>query len=310
MKKTLLTLTAALGLTISATTGQARLGWTLDQCRQKYGTEKKIARSADLNLPVYIFETPYFKIITWMMDGKVVYIDYVALPEWTPTGLFNFYTQDVIDAIVRKNVGDQKLIEKGTGIAGSLRYETKDRTIIYISPPKNIQSQLEPQPNYDFSDINASNAAKNAAINRVAIERYQARKAQRDCESSVRQAEETMWQAAKMPNTDGALALVTLNWRFSGPTTDNPYAPTAPVYSSAQILPITIAGWHVAGTGAFFGTPNPYWGPGTDTDLVLENPTTGQHVIWVLNRAKTGLAAGYVLNPTVPPSSGWRAVNH
>jgi len=144
--KSLAILAVGLFATLNA---NARLGWTLDQCRQKYGTEKKTTRNADLDTPVYIFETPYFKIIAGMMDGKVTPITYVAIPEWTPTGLFNFYTRDVIDVIVRKNVGDQKLIEESSGIAGLLSYKTKDGTSVNISPP-NGQYNEEHVPMIDF----------------------------------------------------------------------------------------------------------------------------------------------------------------
>jgi hypothetical protein len=140
MKKTLSILIGFASLTI-ANTGQARLGWTLDQCRQKYGTEQKILQDAVLGTPVYFFETPYFEIIAFMLEGRVGTIKYIAKPDLTYRAIgpdmapglpepFSFYTQDVIDDIIRKNVGDQKLI-----LDNSETFRTKDGTIIYISLP-------------------------------------------------------------------------------------------------------------------------------------------------------------------------------
>jgi hypothetical protein len=63
--------------------------------------------------------------------------------------------------------------------------------------------------------------------------------------------------------------------------------------------------------GKFFGAGN--YGDSTSkalgsyTSLVLENPTTGQHVIWVFSADYQSLAAGYWL-PTQAPE--WHVANH
>ena len=76
---------------------------------------------------------------------------------------------------------------------------------------------------------------------------------------------------------------------------------SSPNYSSATVstsikLP---TGWHIAGTGDFNGDGS--------TDLALENPTTGQCVVWMLDSAHQTVTAGYWL-PT--QSTQWRIVNH
>jgi len=110
----------------------ARLGWTLDQCRQKYGTEKK-ERDGTLDTPVYIFETTYFQINARLVNDKVAAIEYIAKEDSSYLLLppFYFYTQDVINEIVRKNVGDQELIQR----ARPHEYDTKDGTYVYTDPP-------------------------------------------------------------------------------------------------------------------------------------------------------------------------------
>jgi hypothetical protein len=70
------------------------------------------------------------------------------------------------------------------------------------------------------------------------------------------------------------------------------------------------AGWQIEGSGKFFGAGNygdsACYTLGQDTDLVLGNPTTGQHVIWVFDAQGHGVA-GYWL-PTEAPA--WHVANH
>jgi hypothetical protein len=107
--------------------------------------------------------------------------------------------------------------------------------------------------------------------------------------------------------TDGRIAFAHL----VGAPGDNPMV-TDPTYCSYTISSVRVpVGWHIAGSGKFFGAGN--YGDytskalGSYTSLVLENATTGQHVIWVFRADYQSLAAGYWL-PTQSPD--WRVANH
>jgi hypothetical protein len=161
----------AVGL-FAALNANARLGWTLDQCRQKYGTEEKIVRDGNLYTPVYIFQTTYFQINTRLLNDKVAAIDYVAKANFGPAPVppFGFYTQDVIDSIVRKNIGDQKLIPGECKTAGTLYYETKDGTSVYIDPPNGSYNEEQGQrPIISLASAESRNVSNLTAQQKAAL---------------------------------------------------------------------------------------------------------------------------------------------
>jgi hypothetical protein len=131
-----------------ASAAHARLGWTLDQCRQKYGYEELMNQGLDG--PVYTFYTTYFRIVAFMLDGKVKAIQYWARPNIAVDdgNYFKFYTKAAIDDIIHKNIGDQKLIPAGAGT-----YLTKEvgGIDIYLSPASgNINNDNEPYIEIDL----------------------------------------------------------------------------------------------------------------------------------------------------------------
>jgi hypothetical protein len=145
MIRTLLTIIGCL----CALSAHARLGWTLEQCRQNYGPEKStLSTAGDPDLPTYLFEAQYFKIIVSMLDDKVEYIKYEAKPDpdaWINTEEFKFYTQPVINDILEKNLGKQKLIRsREDDFQGSLCYHATDGAEIFIDPPKGKYEENDP----------------------------------------------------------------------------------------------------------------------------------------------------------------------
>jgi hypothetical protein len=105
---------------------------------------------------------------------------------------------------------------------------------------------------------------------------------------------------------DGRIAFAHLKTANEG-ATSGPYQ-----YSTYTISGDRVGGgWQVAGSGKFFGAGNygdyTSYALGRHTSLVLENASTGQHVIWVFNYDYQSLAAGYWLPNDAPE---WRVANH
>jgi hypothetical protein len=121
-----------------ALSAQARLGWTLEQCRQQYGAETKTLEEPELHAPAYVFDTKYFEITATILDGKVEMMQYQAKPDpdaWVSSEEFKYYTQAIINDILEKNLGSQKLIRSpDDDFQGALGYRTKDGARILYNP--------------------------------------------------------------------------------------------------------------------------------------------------------------------------------
>lgn len=97
MKRTLLTVAVAASLIAAATNNaQARIGWTLEQCKAAYGEGVAVWGGQYHN-----FQVGDFKIRVQIYDGKVIKIDYTK-PGEDPTPEF---TPDEAQTILLKNSG-------------------------------------------------------------------------------------------------------------------------------------------------------------------------------------------------------------
>jgi hypothetical protein len=76
MKKMMLLLTAALGLTMSA---HARLGWTLDDCQNMWGAPVRVTYDSSINQTFYIFRAqPNLFTQVCLLNGYVQSIGYFS----------------------------------------------------------------------------------------------------------------------------------------------------------------------------------------------------------------------------------------
>jgi hypothetical protein len=74
MKKTILLLTAAFGLTMSA---HARLGWTMEDCRAHWGDPINVFHNSQFNLDGYNFRvSPELVAQVWFLNDRVQSLDY------------------------------------------------------------------------------------------------------------------------------------------------------------------------------------------------------------------------------------------
>jgi hypothetical protein len=79
MRNLFLASTAVVGLTISAITAQAHLGWTLAECKQHYGKLTKAPEAADAGRRIYTFVNKGFRVEVYFPTdddsaSRVVYV--------------------------------------------------------------------------------------------------------------------------------------------------------------------------------------------------------------------------------------------
>jgi hypothetical protein len=162
---------------LCALNAQARLGWTLEQCRQQYGPEKTKLEEPELHAPAYVFETKYFEVTATILDGKVEMMKYHAKPDpdaWINTEEFKFYTQAIINDILEKNLGKQKLIRSPEDdFQGSLGFRTKDGTQIYIDSPTKKFEETDP-PAIEITSAKMSKMIDERITEEAVIDRQKA----------------------------------------------------------------------------------------------------------------------------------------
>ena len=76
MRKAILLLTATAGLTMTASSSQAAIGWNLKQCEQAFGKPIISRNTALIGRKSYEFETKNFLINTFFLAGKVSRISF------------------------------------------------------------------------------------------------------------------------------------------------------------------------------------------------------------------------------------------
>jgi hypothetical protein len=112
------------------------------------GKKSTLLTAGDPDLPSYLFETKYFKIIVTILDDKVESIKYEAKSDpdaWINTEEFKFYTRLVINDILEKNLGKQNLMRsREDDFQRSLCYHTKDGAEIFIDLPKGKYDENDP----------------------------------------------------------------------------------------------------------------------------------------------------------------------
>jgi hypothetical protein len=81
MKRTILTIMTAGALLIIQGISQARIGWTLEQCRERYGKETNIHVPGSVN-EVVEFRVGNFFVGCSFIDNKVAYINYFKEEPW------------------------------------------------------------------------------------------------------------------------------------------------------------------------------------------------------------------------------------
>ena len=96
LNKTILMAFASL---IIASSAQAALGWTLDECTQHWGAQTFPSYKDELSLTSYFFSRKGYEIKATILDGKVLAVSYSSN---SPV----LFSKDIIVAILKVNAPD------------------------------------------------------------------------------------------------------------------------------------------------------------------------------------------------------------